>query len=95
MLVNSFTKSPSFLEIKTYLIVQVINDLEYEHVDGILTSMEQKFGEIEEDGSNSYLLCNLNPIKSAVHMLMILNQIEQHYSMAVLRTKNLAEKINS
>lgn len=55
--------------------------------------MEQSFGEVEEDGSNSYLLCNLNPVKTAVHMLMILSNIEQQYSMAILRTAHLTDKI--
>lgn len=44
-------------------------------VDEVLSSMEQSFGEAEEDGSNYYLLCNLNPVKTAVHMLMILSNI--------------------
>jgi len=41
-----------------------------------LISMEERFGEIEENGSNSYLLCNLNPIKTACHMLMLLDLID-------------------
>ena len=57
--------------------------------------MEERFGEIEEDGSNSYLICNLNPIKTAVHMLMILSQIVERYSMANLRTEALTEIILS
>ena len=67
--------------------------LNYEHIDEILTSMEERFGEIEEDGSNSYLLCNLNPIKTAVHMLMVLSYINQRYSMSALRTDGLSEII--
>ena len=55
--------------------------------------MEQRFNGIDEDGSDSPLLHNLNPIKTAVHFLMLLSEIEQRYSMAILRTQNLAEQI--
>ena len=92
-IVDAFIKSPYLLEIKTFLITQVQDQLNYEHIDEILTSMEERFGEIEEDGSNSYLLCNLNPIKTAVHMLMVLSYISERYSMAVLRTEGLVEII--
>ncbi len=62
-------------------------------MDKILTSMEQRFGEIEEDGSNQYLLCNLNSIQTACHMLNLLDMIEKRYSMAKLRTGGLYEII--
>ena len=55
--------------------------------------MEDRFGEIEEDGSNSYLLCNLNPIKTACHMLMLLDLISERYSMTSLRTSELNDII--
>ena len=71
--VNAFVKSPNQLEVKTYLITQILHRLTYEHVDTILTSMENRLSEIEHDGSNSYLLCNLNPIKTACHMLHLLH----------------------
>lgn len=67
--------------------------LSYEHIDLVLTSLEEHFGEIAEDGSNSYLLCNLNPILTAVSMLMLLNQIKDRYSVTELRTDNLSEII--
>lgn len=70
-----------------------MHQLTYEHVDAILTSMEERFGEIEEDGSNSYLLCNLNSIQTACHMLNLLDMIENRYSMAKLRTSGLYEII--
>lgn len=57
--------------------------------------MEERFSEINEDGSNSYLLCNLNPIQTAVHMLMLLSMIEERYSVTGLRTANLGDIINS
>ena len=71
-----------------------MHKLSYSHIDRVLTSMEERFVELEEDGSNSYLLTNLNPIKTAVHMLMLLSQIETKYSVASLRTEHLAEIIN-
>lgn len=92
-LVNSFVKTPQFLEVKIFFLLRVIDEFTYEHVDKILCSIEQRFGEMEEDGSNSFLLCNLNPIKSAMHLLLLLSLIEKRYSMAVLRTENLAEII--
>ena len=67
--------------------------LKYEHIDRILTSMEERFSEVDEDGSNSFLVCNLNPIKTACHLLMLLSQIEQYFSIASKRTEELFEKI--
>ena len=74
--VDAFVKSADLLESKIYLVMQLLNSMSYEHIDRILSSMEERFGEIAEDGSNSYLLCNLSPIKTACHMLNLLNQIE-------------------
>ena len=68
----------------------MIGQLTYSHIDRILSSIEERFSEIAEDGSNSYLLCNLNPIKTACHMLMLLDQIQSRYSVSRLRTENLA-----
>ena len=75
-LVQAFVKSPFYLEVKIYLLTLTMHQLSYVHVDKILTSIEERFGQIEDDGSNQYLLCNLNPIKSACHMLMLLNLFE-------------------
>ena len=57
--------------------------------------MEESFSDVAEDMSNSFLLCNLNPIKTAVHMLQLLSQIEARYSVTSLRTQNLSETINN
>lgn len=93
IIVGNFVKSAQYIEVKTYLVMEVFDHMEYKHVDEILTSMEEHFGEVEEDGSNSYLLCNLNPVKTAMHMLMLLSNFEERYSMAVLRTQELSEVI--
>ena len=71
--VDAFVKSPDLLESKIYLIMQLLTSMGYEHIDRILSSMEERFGEIAEDGANSYLLCNLSPIKTACHMLNLLS----------------------
>mmetsp|Transcript_566 Transcript_566/g.919 ORF Transcript_566/g.919 Transcript_566/m.919 type:complete len:171 (+) Transcript_566:859-1371(+) len=81
------------LEPKVYLLMQLQEFLNYEHIDQILTSMEQRFGDFEEFSSNSYILCNLNPIKSACHLLMLLSSMEQIYSIVSLRTESLYEKV--
>ena len=57
--------------------------------------MEDRFGDVAEDGSNSYLLCNINPIKTACHLLMLLDQIKGVYSMTEERANSLTDKINS
>ena len=49
---------------------------------------------MDEDAGNQYTLVNLNPIQTSVHLLMILNQMEERYSVTGLRTERLAEKIN-
>jgi len=74
--VDSFNGSPILLEPKIFLLIELFHWLRYEHIDTILSSIEERFGEIEEDGSNSFLLCNLNPIKTACHMLMFLDIIQ-------------------
>ena len=58
-----------------------------------MSSLEDIFPEIEESGNNSILLCNLNPIKTACHLLMTLDLIAERYSMASLRTSSLNETI--
>jgi len=94
VLVSSFVSSPFYTEVKNYFLFMTINYFKYEHIDRILSSLESRFQEMEEDGSNSYLLTNLNPVKSAVHILMLLSQIEERYSVTGLRTSNLQDKIN-
>lgn len=90
-IVNTFVRTPYLLEVKIYFLLQVIDMLNYEHVDSILISCEERFGEIAADGSNSYLLTNLNQIKTACHMLMLLNLITKKYSMTGLRTDTLGD----
>ena len=67
--VDSFVRSPSLLEPKIFLILEMEEQFTLNHIDAILSSLEKRFGDIEEDGSNAYLLCNLNPIKTACHLL--------------------------
>ena len=71
--VAAFEYVPDLLEPKIFLLMQLYFQMEYEQVDKLLTSMEQRFAEVEEDGSNQYLLCNLNPIKTACHIMMLLD----------------------
>ena len=73
--VTAFEQGPDLLEPKIFLLMQIYYEMEYEQVDKLLTSMEQRFAEIEEDGSNQHLLCNLNPIKTACHIMMLLDLI--------------------
>ena len=60
--VAAFVRSPFHLDVKIFLLMQLLHELSYKHVDQILTAMEEHFGQIREDASNSYLLCNLNAI---------------------------------
>ena len=53
--------------------------------------MEKSFGEF--NSGSSYLLCNLNAIQTASHLLALLSEIEKRYSLAGLRTQNLSDKI--
>ena len=94
-LMLAFEKSPSLNEVKIYFITLMIRQLSYKHIDRILTILEDRFSEIAEDGSNQYLLCNLNPILTSVHLLNLLSLIEERYSVTSLRTQNLQDTINS
>ena len=73
--VAAFIAGPDLLEAKIFLLMQLLYKLEYEQIDKILTSMELRLNEVEEDGSNQYLLTNLNPIKTACHIMMLLDGI--------------------
>ena len=91
--VTAFEQGPDLLEPKIFLLMQLYYEMEYEQVDKLLTSMEYRFAEIEDDGSNQYLLCNLNPIKTACHIMMLLDNISGRYSIASLRTDSLTELV--
>ena len=91
---DCFTQNVYHLEVKIYFILQVIYRLDYEHIDQILTSMEENFGEPDDDGGNQYLLCNLNPVKTACHMMYMLNIIQSRYSMTSRRTDSLTDDVN-
>lgn len=94
-LVKTFEGDEDLFEVKIYLLVQVRLYLTYEHVDRLLTSLEDRFGDVAEDGSNSFLLNNLNPIKTACHMLLLLDLMDDRYPMTSLRTEQLSEIIMS
>ena len=55
--------------------------------------MEDRFSNIEDDGSNQYLLMNLNPILTSVYLLDSLKNIEFIYSVTGQRTFKLSEII--
>ena len=94
-LVKTFEGDEDLFEVKIYLLVQVRLYLTYEHVDRLLTSLEDRFGDVAEDGSNSFLLNNLNPIKTACHMLLLLDLMDDRYPMTSLRTEQLSDIIMS
>ena len=71
----------------------MVDALEAEHTDKILLTMEERFGDLEEDGSNSYMICNLSPVKTAMHLLSLLAEIESRFSYSIQRTNNLSEII--
>ena len=80
--------------IKSYFLLLLIEELTYAQIDRILTVMEERYGEVEEDGSNQFILVNLNPIQTSVHLLKILDEIDNRYSVTGLRTSKLADTIN-
>ena len=92
-IITAFISDPYLSEIKNYFLQLIVPELKYSHIDRILTSMERRFNEMESDGSDSYLLTNLNPIKTACILLMILHMIEKRYSVTKLRTSNLVDQL--
>ena len=82
--VNAFVKCPYQLQVKIYLMVQLLHEFNYEHVDQVLSSMEERFNNdlLVGDATYSYLLCNMNAIQTACHLLYLLDKIENRYSMA-------------
>ena len=93
-LVFSYTKNSCLTEIKNYFLRETIHQLSYKQVDRLLTSIEERFNQnIDEDAASNYLVTNINPIKTACHMLMLLNMIKSRYSVAGLRTEHLSEII--
>ena len=73
--VDSFERSPFYLEVKIFFIMQEIHKMSTERVDKILLTLEDRFGDLEPDGSNSYILCNLSPVKTACHIMLLLYDI--------------------
>ena len=73
--VDSFVQSPNLLEPKIYLLLEMEEQFTFNQIDAILESLEKRFSREDATGSQSFLLCNLNPIKTACHLLMILDQI--------------------
>ena len=61
-IVRAFERSATLIPIKTYIMVQVARELSYTQIDRILTSLENRFSDIEEDAGNQYLLVNLNSV---------------------------------
>jgi len=61
-MVVAFERSPALNAIKTYYLLLLVDEFSYAQIDRILTTLEQRYGEVEENGGNQYLLINLNPI---------------------------------
>lgn len=57
--------------------------------------MEDRFDGDQDDVNNLFILSNMNPIKTACHLLMLMSEFESRYSMASLRTESLYEAILS
>ena len=74
-----------------FLIMQNFQKFNYEHIDKILIAMEDSLS--DSDCTNSYLLNNLNSIKTACNILMLLDSIQAKYSIAKLRTDALSSII--
>ena len=91
--VKSFVASSSLLEPKIYLLLELLEEMKYEQLNAIITSLEDRYSSIAKDGSNALLLNNLNPIKTACHLLILLKQIEGRYSLTKLRTAALSSII--
>ena len=90
---KSFVASSSLLEPKIYLLLELLEEMKYEQLNAIITSLEDRYSSIAKDGSNALLLNNLNPIKTACHLLILLKQIEGRYSLTKLRTAALSSII--
>ena len=73
--------------------MELLDYMKYEQLNAILTSLEERYSMIAKDGSNSLLLNNLNPIKTACHLLILLKRIEGRYSLTRLRTDELSDII--
>ena len=67
--------------------------MDYRQIDRVLTIMENRFSNIEDDGSNQYLLVNLNPILTSAYLLTMLKGFHKRYSVTSLRTNQLNDII--
>ena len=74
-----------------FFVIQVLDKLSYEQIDQLLLSLEKNIEENADDGSSYYLLCNLNPVKTACNILFLADLIAQRYPIASLRTESLSE----
>ena len=60
----------------------MLDKLSYEQIDQLLLSLEGNIEAQASDGSSYYLLCNLNPVKTACNILFLLDLIAQRYPIA-------------
>ena len=74
-----------------YFVIEVLDKLSYEQIDQLLISYENNLEESAPDGSSYYLLCNLNPVKTACNILFLADLIGQRYPIASLRTEAISE----
>ena len=92
-LVRSFETTQFSNEVRYFFLTKFFQHMTYGDVDRIVSALEKIFGDVEPDGSNQVLLVNLNPIKTACHLLMFFDKVGNRYSSIELRASGLYEEL--
>jgi hypothetical protein len=88
-LIMCFEKSAFYLELKFYILDKLLPFFKYKQVDRLLETFEKFLFKVEK--IDSYLVRNLNPIKTAVQILEFIERIQGSYSVTDFRVKHMRD----
>ena len=88
---ESFEKSPFYLELKLYILHHFLNDFEYNQIDRLLKVFEKNL--VNTSPEYHYLVTNLNPIKTSVLIMDFLDRIVKSYAITEFRARAIRESV--
>ena len=88
--IYAFQKSPSFYEMKFFLLDKLLSRATYKQVDSLLEVIEKHF---EHKLDQQIIVNNLNPVSISVILVDYLSKIQEQYSVCQIRCEFLIEQI--
>lgn len=87
-----FEVSPFYLELKFFVLDKTLQHFEYKHVDRLLLCLEKYLTQVEP--GESYMVTNLNPIKTSVQLLDFMGRIDGTYAITEFRINFMRDLIS-